>query len=309
MKRIQYHRYGGPEEMHLETHELAALGKDEILVRIKAASINPFDWKVRQGTMKMFVRGKFPRGMGTDFAGVVEAVGANISRLRIGDEVLGTGPLAGGAFGEQVVTKEKLVIKKPEALSFEQTAALPNVAVTAWKALVLKGHLKAGQAVFVNGALGGVGEAAVYIAKAMGASVAGRVGPNALDEAKTIGVDPVLEYTKPIPSSLSGRFDVVFDTNGSLSIAEGNALARSKGIVVDTNPTGAKFMKSLFSSRRQFVLGTPDISILQKIVDLASSGKLPLTIGRTAPLAEAIALISDLEAGRRTKGKAVIVIG
>jgi len=101
MKRIQYHRYGGPEEMRLEAYELPAPGRDEIAVRVKAASVNPFDWKVRQGAMKFLMRGRFPRAMGTDFSGVVESVGAGVTRFRVGDEVLGTAPLApAGAFAE-----------------------------------------------------------------------------------------------------------------------------------------------------------------------------------------------------------------
>jgi NADPH:quinone reductase-like Zn-dependent oxidoreductase len=176
MKRIQYHRYGGPEEMRLETYEMPPPRAEEIVVRVKAASINPFDWKVRQGALKFMVRGQFPRAMGSDFSGVVESVGAGVTRFRAGDDVLGTTPLnTSGAFGEKLITKEKLAVKKPASLSYEDAASLPIVGVTAWLALVSKGHLRAGQRVFVNGAYGGVGQAAVYIAKALGASVDGRV--------------------------------------------------------------------------------------------------------------------------------------
>src|ERR1035437_2089388 len=177
MKRIQYHRFGGPEEMRLETFELPALGKDDILVRVKADSVNPFDWKLRNGYMKFMVRGPFPRAMGADFSGVVEAMGMNVQHLRVGDEVLGTVPMPGGAIAEKLITKQSLVLKKPSSLSFEAAAALPIVGVTAWRALVIAGRIKAGQSVFINGAMGGVGQAAVYIAQALGASVAGRVGP------------------------------------------------------------------------------------------------------------------------------------
>jgi NADPH:quinone reductase-like Zn-dependent oxidoreductase len=196
----------------------------------------------------------------------------------------------------------------PASLSHEEAAALPAVGVTAWRAFVLKGGLKAGQRVFVNGAYGGVGQAAVYIAKALGASVAGRVGPSAMDDARAIGIDPVLDYAKEIPAELNNSFDIVFDTNGSLTPSQGDALLKRGGVVIDTNPSSAKFMKSLFSRRRKFVFGSPSTEILQKIVDLASSGKLPISIGRMVKLDEGIALIGDLESGRRTKGKAVIVM-
>ena len=132
MKRIQYRRYGGPGEMRLEAFELPSPGKNEIVVRVEAASVNPFDWKVRQGAMKFMVRAPFPRAMGTDFSGVVESVGAGVTRFHAGDEVLGTAPSApAGAFAEKLITEEKLVVAKPATLSFEEAAALPVVGVTA----------------------------------------------------------------------------------------------------------------------------------------------------------------------------------
>jgi len=298
-----------PEEIRLETYELPAPGRDEIVVRVNAASVNPVDWKVRHGAMRFMIRAPFPRAMGTDFSGVVETVGAGVTRFRTGDEVLGTAPLASaGSFAEKLITKEKLVIKKPASLSFEEAAALPVVGVTAWRALVLKGRLRAGQQVFVNGALGGAGQAGVYVAKALGASVAGRVGPGSLSEAAAIGIDPVLDYTRDIPAGLDKKFDIVFDCHGSLTPKQGDALAKRGGIIIDIVPTAYKFLRSLISRRHKFVFASPSIDILQKIVDLATSGKLPISIGRTARLDEGIALIGDLEAGRRTKGKAVIVM-
>ena len=213
-----------------------------------------------------------------------------------------------GAFGEKLITEEKLAVKKPASLSYEDAASLPIVGVTAWLALVSKGPLRAGQRVFVNGAYGGVGQAAVYIAKALGASVAGRVGPSALSDTRAIGADTVLDYTKDIPADLNKSFDIVFDCSGSLTPGQGDALVKRGGVVIDINPAFFKFMRSLVSRHRKFVFASLGVENLQKIVDLAASGKLPISIGRTATLDQAIALISDLEAGRRTKGKAVIVM-
>jgi len=308
MKRIQYHRFGGPEEMRLENFELAAPGKGEIRIRVKAASINPFDWKLRNGYMKYMIRGAFPRAMGADFSGVVEAVGVGVTQFRTGDEVMGTVPLPGGALAEKLITKADLVMMKPAELSHEAAAALPIVGVTAWKALVVDGHLKTGQSVFINGAMGGLGQAATHIAKAMGASVAGRVGPSGLDAAKAIGLEPILDYTREIPAALHGRFDIVFDTNGSLSIPEGDALLKKGGVIVDAVPTTGKFLRSLVSSRRKFLMSSPSVAMLGKVVDLARAGKMPLTIGRIVRLEDAISFIKDLEAGRRVNGKSVVVM-
>jgi NADPH:quinone reductase-like Zn-dependent oxidoreductase len=309
LKRIQYHRYGGPEEMRLETYDLPAPGKDEILVRVKANSINPVDWKIRQGAMKFMTGGRFPRAMGTDFSGVVEQVGANVTRFRAGDEVFGTVPVKpSGAFAQSLITNEKLAIKKPPSISHEAAATLPVAGVTAWRGLVQKGRLKSGQRVFVNGAYGGVGQAVVQIAKALGASAAGRVGSGALVDARAMGMDPVLDYSQEIPASLNQKFDIVFDCNGSLTPSEGDALIHRSGVVLDINPTGAKFARSLYSRRRKILFGTQDVDILQQIADLAGSGKLSISIGRRTTLEDAIAIISELEAGRRAKGKSVIVM-
>jgi NADPH:quinone reductase-like Zn-dependent oxidoreductase len=293
--------------MRLELCDLPPPARNEILVRVKAASVNPFDWKVRLGTMKFMTGRRLPRAMGSDFSGVAQSVGAGVTRVQVGDEVLGTAPFKRqGAFAEQLITEEKRVVRKPATLSFEEAATLPTVGVTAWLALVVKGQLKPGQRVFVNGALGGVGQAAVHIAKALGASVTGRVGPSALADAKAIGIDPVLDYTRDIPADLKKRFDIVLDTNGSLTPAQGEALVKRGGFVIDTNPSAQKFIRSLFSRRHKFVFGNPITEVLQKIAGLAGSGKLPLSTGRVAALDDAIALIGDLEAGRRTQGKAVI---
>jgi NADPH:quinone reductase-like Zn-dependent oxidoreductase len=120
MKRIQYHRYGGPEVMRLENFELPRPGKGEVLVRVMAAAANPMDWKIRNGEMRIMTGRSFPRGLGNDFAGVVEAVGEGVTRLRAGDAVLGGTSLKGaGAFAEMVIAKEKAVVKKPADLSYD----------------------------------------------------------------------------------------------------------------------------------------------------------------------------------------------
>jgi NADPH:quinone reductase-like Zn-dependent oxidoreductase len=310
MERIQYHRYGGPEEMRLEAYELPAPGKGEILVRVKAASINPLDWKLRQGFMKFMMGRRFPRAMGMDFAGVVEEVGPGVTGFAHADEVLGQVPMMKpGAFAETGITTSNLVIKKPASLSLPAAAALPTVGVTAWRALIVAGKLKAGQSVFINGASGGVGQAAIAIAKAFGAVITARVGPSSLANSADLGLARVLDYTQPLPNNLKGAFDVVFDCHGGLTSKEEDFLTKRSGVAVDIDPTVGNLIRSLISPRHSFVRGVLSTPILQKIVDLAAAGQFTIPINRTAPLSEAIALISDLEAGNRLPGKSVIVMG
>jgi NADPH:quinone reductase-like Zn-dependent oxidoreductase len=308
MQRIQYHRYGGPDVMRLESYTPPAPAEHEVLVRVKAAAINPLDWKMRNGELKIITGRKFPRGIGSDFAGIVESIGSAVTLVHPGDAVLGMAPFkTQGAFSNAVIAEENFLAPKPASLSFEEAAALPVVAVTAWTALVDKGNLQSGQRVFINGALGGVGLAAVQIALTLGASVAGRVGPNSFADAGALGIDPVLDYTKAIPASLNKTFDIVFDTVGNLTRQQGEALLKPKGLIVDINPSGGKFLRSLFSRRFVVLAGAAKPGTLQKVVDLAANGKLRVPIAHTASLADGIALLTALESGR-SKGKSVIVI-
>ena len=307
MKRIQIHRYGGPEEMKLENYELPPLGAEEILVRVRAASVNPVDWNIRQGAMKFMTGKKFPRGMGQDFSGVIERVGSGVKRFRAGDEVFGSTPFkTSGSFAEALITQEKLVSRKPAALSHEEAATLPIAGSTALIALTRKAHLKSGQHIFINGAHGAVGQAATQIAKMLGASVTGRVGTHSMSDAKALGMDMVLDYTQAIPRNLAGKFDVVFDTHGSLTIGEEGMLAKRGGVILDINPSPGKMFRVVFSPSRKFVMGKQEAATLEEVGELARKGTVKISIGRRVGLADAIGLINDLEAGR-AKSKGIIV--
>jgi len=309
MKRIQFHRYSGSEEMKLENYELPSLGADEILVRVKAASVNPVDWKIRQGAMKFMTGRKFPRGMGQDFSGVIERIGSGVKRFRVGDEVFGSTPVkTSGSFAETLITQEKLVTKKPPTLSHEEAATLPVAGSTALIALTRRAHLKSGQKIFINGAHGAVGRAATQIAKMLGASVTGRVGTHSMNDARALGMDTVLDYTQPIPKTLAGKFDAVFDAHGGLTIGEEAMLAKRGGVILDINPSPAKMLRIVFSPSHKFVMGKQNAATLDEVGALASKGTVKIPIGRKVGLDEGIDLIRDLEAGR-AKSKSVIVMG
>jgi NADPH:quinone reductase-like Zn-dependent oxidoreductase len=309
MQRIQYHQYGGPEGMRLESYTPSVPRRGEIRIRVKAASINPLDWQLRQGFMKLIMGNRFPRGMGMDLAGVVEAVGPGVKELSVGDEVLGQTPMTKqNAFSELAVTKANLVIPKPASLSFRDAAALPTVGVTAWRALVLVARLKRGQSVLINGAAGGVGRAAVAVAKAQGAVVSVRVGTASTREMGNEGLALVLDYNEPLPRSLQKSFDVVLDCHGGLTAREEFELLKPRGVAVDIVPNAGNLFRSLVSSRHRMVRAAPSREILQKVADLSVAGKFALPVSRTAPLSEAIAMIRDLEAGQRVTGKAVILM-
>ncbi|MGW5444468.1 NADP-dependent oxidoreductase [Streptomyces asiaticus] len=308
-KRIQYHQYGGPEVLRLEDFEPAPPGPGEVLVRVRAAAANPMDWKVRSGAMKMLTGRRFPRGLGHDFAGVVEAVGDGVTRLGVGDEVLGGAPLkTAGAFAELVVVEAKGVVKKPADLSFEDAAAIPTVGITAFQALADLGKPQPGQAVFVHGCLGGVGRAAVQMASAHGSSVGGSCRATATHDARDLGVAPIVEFDFD-PTALSGRFDIVLDTAGTLPVKAAQTLLKPGGRIIDITPTPAKFARSALPGPFKVLIAQAVTEDLEEVARAAGQGTLRLPIARTVPLTQAIAALTEFERGMTKGGKLVITAG
>ncbi|UTS89029.1 NAD(P)-dependent alcohol dehydrogenase [Rhizobium anhuiense] len=307
MKRIQYHQYGGPHLMRLEDFKLAMPNKGEVAVRVKFAAINPIDWKLRAGSMKIVTGKTFPRAMGMDISGTVIAIGPGVARFKIGDPVFGLARFKeSGALGQAVVTKEIFLAKKPETVSFEDAACLGTPGATAWNGLVDKAELKAGERVFINGCTGGVGEAAVQIALMRGATVSGSCSAGAMERARSLGVQTVFDYRTTDLSTIRERFDVVYDTAATMPIAVGTGLLREKGRFLDINPTPAKFVRAMFNRRLKVVVCTPRADILDNLARAAKDGKIRLPIAEIVPLTEAIQLITALEAGRRLGGKALV---
>lgn len=307
MKRVQYHRYGGPAELRLEEFTLPAPGSGQVRVRVKAAAANPMDWKIRKGEMKFLTGRRFPRGLGHDFAGVVEAVGPEVTRFKAGDEVFGaTGLKEAGAFAEALLSEEKTVFLKPPSLSFEAAAALTIVSATAWTALIEKAKLQAGQRVFITGCLGGVGRVAVQIARMLEAEVAGSCSASRFSEARALGVTELVDYRDFDADKYRRSFDVVFDTHGGLSVSQCNALLKVGGVALHPVPSPLKLLWSLFSSRHQTIFAQMTPQAMNVIVEAAIQDKIAPAIGRTVPLAEAIEAIVALEKTGSPRGKLVI---
>src|SRR5262249_31505866 len=189
MKAIVYHRYGGPEVLEYAEIDRPTPGDDEVLVRVRAASVNPFDWHFMRGLpygvriIAGIGKPKNPR-LGVDVAGVVEAVGKNVNRWKGGDEVFGS---SRGAFAEYVCTRESAVVAKPASVTFEHAACVAIAGITALQALRDKGKIQAGQKVLINGAAGGVGTFAVQMAKSFGADVTGVCSARNVEMVRSIG--------------------------------------------------------------------------------------------------------------------------
>ena len=308
MKRIQYYEYGGPETMRLEDFELERPGKGQVAVRIGFAAINPIDWKVRNGYLKMMTGKAFPRAMGSDFSGTVIAVGPGVTRFKPGDAVFGLARLKeSGALGSAVVTNDTFVASKPAAVSFEDAACLGTPGVTAWNGLVDKARLQAGQHVFINGCAGAVGAAAVQIARMLGATVSGSCSVESMRRAREFGVQQAYDYRAGL-AAISERFDVVYDTAGTMTVAEGIRLLRKGGVFLDINPTPAKFLRSFVERRLKPIVCTPRADILDGLACAAADGRLRLPVAAAVPLGDAIRLVAALEAGARMDGKGIVLM-
>ena len=307
MKRVQYDRHGGPEIMYFGDHDLPPAGDGEVRVSVRAAAINPFDWKLRQGAMKLFTGRRFPKGMGTDFAGIVEAVGGGVANFRVGDEVFGTVDFKrSGAFAEAVMVKASHLAKKPPQLSFAEAASLPIAAMTAWVAIIDRAQARPGARIFINGCNGAVGAFAVQLAISRGAHVAGACGPASRDNVRAAGVHPIFGYSDSQTYTLQGTYDAVFDTLGTLDVGPSFAMLNPGGVFIDINPTPARMLRGMLSKRYKLAFATMGIKRLPEIAELAGNGTLRPAIGLEAPFTDALSVIADTEAGRRISGKAVL---
>lgn len=307
MKRLQYDRYGGPDVLTLGEADVPTPGRGQVLVRVRAAATNAMDWKIRNGEMRAMTGRKFPRGVGHDFSGIVEQVGDGVTRLRAGDEVLGAARLRhAGAFAEFVIADERSVAHKPAALTFAEAATLPVVGLTAYQAVTKAGKLRPGQAIFINGCLGGVGRVAVRVANAMGASVTGSCRAGSAAQAHQLGVETVVTFDFD-PAPLTGRFDVVFDTAGLLPYATARRMLRPGGRIIDIVPSATKFARSILPGPYTAFMGRPDSDDLQHIADAAGRGDITTRIARTVPLANAIPALIDLENAPTSGGGKLII--
>ena len=308
MQKIEYYKYGGPELMRLEEVEPPAPGKGRVLVRVRAAAANPMDWKIRNGAVKIMTGRRFPRGLGHDFAGIVVAAGEGVTRFKPGDAVFGAMSMRdSGAFAEMVAAAENQLVKKPAGLSYEEVAVLPTVGVTALQSVIGKRGLQPGQSVFINGCLGGVGRAAAQIALMYGASVAGSCRDAAAPDARALGIDPVVGFdfdTAP----LKGRFDLVFDTAGTMQFRAARRLLKPGGRIIDINMTPAKMPRAVFSRAFQAVNAKYTPAALETISQAAAQGKLAIPVARAVPLAQAIGALTELERTHTPKGGKLVIV-
>jgi NADPH:quinone reductase-like Zn-dependent oxidoreductase len=324
MQAIVYRHYGSAEVLKLERIDQWLPDDHQVLIKVRAAAANPLDWHYMRGTpylMRMESGWREPKiaRLGADVAGVIVAVGKDVTQFKPGDEVFGTG---GGTFAEYVRASATKVVVKPADLTFEQAAAIPVAALTALQALRDKGHLERGQKVLINGASGGVGTFAVQIAKALGAEVTGVCSTRNLELVRSLGADRVIDYTKDDFSNGTELYDVVLDNVGTRPLLDFKRVMKPDGIFVMVGgggpnegrwigpmarPIRAWLMSPFVSQQFTMLLAQIRQDDLEFVKQLIESKQVTPVIDRTYPLREVPDAIRYLENGH-ARGKVIITV-
>lgn len=327
MKAIVYHNYGSPDVLQCEEIEKPTAGDDEVLIEVRAASVNPLDWHFVRGSpyfLRMMAGLRKPKitRLGVDVAGKVETVGKNVIQFKPGDEVFGASL---GAFAEYVCSHENKLALKPAHLTFEQAAAVPVAAITALQGLRDKGRIQPDQKVLINGAAGGVGTFAVQIAKSLGADVTGVCSTRNVDMVRSIGADHVIDHTKEDFAQSGQRYDLILDNVGNRSLWDCRRAMVAKGILVlngggSLRQNEGRWIGPLASSIAALVLSPfvsqrfvtflasitkDDLGVLKELID---AKKVTPVIDRSYRLSEVPEAIRYLEEGH-ARGKVVITMG
>jgi NADPH:quinone reductase-like Zn-dependent oxidoreductase len=326
MQAIAQDRYGAPDALEIREVDRPIVGDDDVLVRVQAASANPYDLHFMRGLPYIVrvagsragfgLRGPKPCIRGRDLAGQVEAVGKRVTDLRPGDEVYGVGQ---GTFAGYARASESELAPKPANLTFVQAAAMPVAAVTALRAIRDCGRVQPGQTVLINGAAGGVGTFAVQIAKASGANVTGVCSTRNADMVRSIGADQVIDYTAQDFTRGPNRYDLILDLVGNHSVSACRRALEPRGMLLLSHggrsswigPMG-QILRALVMSRfvsQKLLAFTAHVTKedLVALKELAEGGKVTPVIDRTYPLSESADGIRYLEAGH-ARGKVVITV-
>ncbi|HKO54244.1 MAG TPA: NAD(P)-dependent alcohol dehydrogenase [Thermoanaerobaculia bacterium] len=319
MKVAAYHRYGSPDVVQIEEVDKPVLKADQVLIEVRAASINPLDYHFVRGIpyvgrlMTGLRKPRLPR-LGVDVAGVVEAVGSSVTAFKPGDEVFGN---CRGALAEYACAAEADLVAKPADMTFEQAAAIPVAAFTALQGLRDKGRVRPGQKVLINGAAGGVGTFAVQIAKWLGAHVTGVCSTRNVDLVRSLGADRVIDYTQEDFTRGPEKYDLIFDCIGNHPVRECRRVSSAGAVymAVGAKPgrwiapiprmLGAALLSRFVRPRVSLVLARRSREDLKTLCDLVREGKVTPVIDSRYRLSETSEAIRYLLQGH-ARGKVVI---
>ena len=322
MQAIVQDHYGSGEALALQEIERPEIGEHDVLVRVRAAGVNPADWAVMSGLPYIArpvygLRRPKVGVRGTDVAGYVAAVGNGVTRFKPGDEVFGAST---GSYAEYAAASEEELALKPSNLSFEQAATVPMAGLVALQAIRDRGQVHAGQTVLINGASGGIGTFAIQIAKALGAEVTAVASTRNLELVRSVGADHVVDYTKEDFTTSGKRYDVILDNVSNHSLSRLRRVLTATGVLI---PNGGNFGNRWFSSagrliraRLMFQVGTQRVGNflvstnhddLVALKELIEAGKVLPVLDRTYPLSAAAQAIDHVGTGH-AQGKVAITV-
>jgi NADPH:quinone reductase-like Zn-dependent oxidoreductase len=317
MKAIVIDGYGGPDRLVLRERPDPRPGPGEILVKVKAAGVNPIDWKIRRGDLRMFLWISFPYTPGGDVAGEVVAVGTGVSRFRPGDAVVAFVDIRqGGGYAELALVNESAAATKPASLSFAQAASLPIAGCTALQSLRDLGKVSEDGAALINGGAGGVGHFGVQIAKALGTTVVATCGPANVEFVTSLGADRVIDYSREDFTLGADRYDTVFDAVAMSSFAACRQILEPRGVYVSTLPSPSILLWGPLqgvagclgpAKQAKFIVVKTVAADLQYLGELADSGRLRPTLSRAFPL-ELAREAHQLGQEGHTRGKIVLEV-
>jgi NADPH:quinone reductase-like Zn-dependent oxidoreductase len=312
MKKIIYSHYGTTDVLQMVETPVPEIRKDGILVKIKAVSINPLDWKIFKGEERLMSGSKFPKGVGIDFSGTIENMGSGISNFKKGDEVFGLlDAFKGEALAEYIVVNEQDIALKPANISFEQAAASPVVGLSALQILDKLSSITSGTRLLINGATGGIGMFLLQLAKKRGAVITAVTGSKGVAVAKKWGADEVIDYKTQNILRVNQQFDVVVDLSGKLSFNDAKPLLHPRATFVTTLPglktIAGSYLNNLFSATKfKVLILEPAKGSLNLLAGLIRDG-LDIVVEKQYPMTAAQAAYNEVAQGGLT-GKAVITI-
>jgi 2-desacetyl-2-hydroxyethyl bacteriochlorophyllide A dehydrogenase len=313
MKAAIINRYGSADVLEYADIEKPSVKSDRLLIKIHASSVNPADWKIRQGMLKIITGDRFPMILGFDVAGEVVEVGGQVTNFKPGDSVYAyLDLLPGGAYAEYVAVAEQFVCLKPTNMTYEQAAAVPLAATTALQALRDAGEIKNGQKVLINGASGGVGTFAVQIAKAFNTEVTAVCSTKNIEFVKSLEADKIIDYTQQDFTKIADKYDIIFDVVSNRSFSECNNNLESKGIYITLLPSPDIFINGILTflspnKKAKLFFAKASGKDLAQLKQLIEANKIRSVIDRTYSLS-AIADAHRYSESGRAVGKIVLTV-
>lgn len=306
-KLIRLHHFGGKEVLRTEELDVSQPDAGEVLVSVRAASVNPVDFKIRSGKYPAVKDDRLPYTLGRDISGIVAKCGAQATRFKVGDEVFGIVGIHGGGYAQQAVVDQDAIAAKPAGLDHVHATAIPLAGLTAWQGLFRHGRLKEGQSVLIHGGSGGVGHFAIQFAKARGARVLTTVSTSNVKFARELGADVVIDYKKQRFEDHTSDLDMVFDLIDGETRERSWGLLKKGGVLVSTLTEPSQEKAGQFGVRALRYTVEADSEELAEIAGLVTSGKVKPHVQKTFPLSSAADALASVERGHSV-GKVVLKV-